>query len=59
MKTNLKKQPEGLRFWFMVADNGSKQTPTVAGFAIHDRKGDRIAYGTGPLIAGNVKVDPS
>ncbi len=59
MKTNLKKPPVGLRFWLMIADNGNKKTPTVAGFAIHDRNGDRVAYGTGPFVAGNVKVDPN
>ena len=58
MKTDLSKQPEGLRFWFMIADNGNGQSPKVAGFAIHDRKGNRIAYGTGALLAGNVMVDP-
>ncbi|MBI3218424.1 MAG: hypothetical protein HYZ44_02835 [Bacteroidetes bacterium] len=59
MKTDSKKQPVGLRYWFFIADNGNGETPRVAGFAIHDRNGDRIAYGTGPFISGNVRVDPN
>ena len=44
---------KGLRYWLLIADNrreGDHQgTPDVVGFAIHDRNGARIAYGTGPL----------
>ena len=45
----------------MVADNrqGTDQgTPDVVGFAIHDRTGARIAYGTGPMRSGNITVAP-
>ncbi len=59
IKTNLSNQPKGLRFWFMIADNGNGQTPKITGFAIHDRNGNRIAYGTGALVAGNVTVKPN
>ena len=54
--------PKGLRYWVMLADNkgpnDSNGTPDVAGFAIHDRTGARIAYGTGPLRSGNFTVAP-
>lgn len=56
---------KGLRYWVMIADNRGQQTatapsgtPDVVGFAIHDRNGNRIAYGTGPLKSGNIAVEP-
>ncbi len=55
---------KGLRYWVMIADNRGVQpaaapaTPDVVGFAIHDRNGNRIAYGTGPLRSGNITVEP-
>ena len=52
---------KGLRYWLMVADNqreAGQGTPDVVGFAIHDRTGTRIAYGTGPMRSGNVTVAP-
>ena len=53
---------KGLRYWVMLVDNkgpdGPAGTPDVAGFAIHDRNGGRIAYGTGPLKGGDFKVMP-
>ena len=53
---------KGLRYWLMLVDNkgpdGPAGTPDVAGFAIHDRNGVRIAYGTGPLKSGDFKVMP-
>lgn len=52
----------GLRYWLMIADNkkaaDSQGTPDVVGFAIHDRTGARIAYGTGPLKSGDFTVAP-
>ena len=53
---------KGLRYWLMIADNGRsgghEATPDVVGFAIHDRNGARVAYGTGPLKAGDFIVMP-
>jgi len=54
---------KGLRYWLMIADNSRKGaregTPDVVGFAIHDRNGARIAYGTGPVRpGGDFAVDP-
>lgn len=52
----------GLRYWLMIADNRRARdregTPDVVGFAIHDRNGARVAYGTGPLRAGDIEVAP-
>lgn len=54
--------PKGLRYWVMLADNKGTDTttgtPDVTGFAIHDRTGARIAYGTGPLKSGDFTVSP-
>ena len=36
--------------------NEPQVAPDVAGFAIHDRNGNRIAYGTGPLRSGDFSV---
>ena len=53
---------KGLRYWLMVADNkagtDAHGTPDVVGFAIHDRNGTRIAYGTGPVRSGGFTVAP-
>ena len=52
----------GLRFWLMVVDNNSvgnaagTPTPDIVSFAVHDLHGDLVAYGTGPVRAGNFKV---
>ena len=55
--------PKGLRFWLMLADNksenGTRGTPDVMAFAIHDAKGNRIAYGAGPVKEGGILIDPS
>ena len=56
-------QPDakGCRYWLMVANNktaSQQATPDVVGFVIHDRNGDRIAYGTGPVRAGDFEVQP-
>lgn len=53
---------KGLRFWLMVANNKMGNdlptaTPDVVGFAIHDNKGAQVAYGTGPMSRGNIKVN--
>src|SRR4051812_39588901 len=40
--------PRGLRYWLVIANNkgaDAQGTADVAGFAIHDRTGARIAYG--------------
>ncbi len=53
----------GCRFWMMVADNGRTQnlrgTPDIVGFLVFDATGQRVAYGTGPIIEGDIRVAPS
>jgi hypothetical protein len=52
----------GLRYWLLICDNtrpGRKdETPDIVSFAIHDRKGDRVAYGSGPVRRGDLLVTP-
>jgi hypothetical protein len=53
---------KGLRYWLMVANNkkinDQNTTPDIIGFAIHDRNGNRINYGTGPVVEGDIVVEP-
>ena len=57
-------QPDakGCRYWFTVTNNkqanAPQGTPDVVGFVIHDRNGNRIAYGNGPVRAGDFDVMP-
>jgi hypothetical protein len=54
--------PRGCRYWIMIANNKKVDdpagTPDIVGFAIHDRTGTRIAYGTGPLKSGDFDIAP-
>ncbi|MEP7375756.1 MAG: hypothetical protein ABI675_20335 [Chitinophagaceae bacterium] len=60
-RSSAEKSPKGLRYWVMIADNrrGQEGTPDIVGFVIHDRQGNRVAYGTGPVRSGDIKVEPS
>lgn len=54
----------GCRFWILIANNrgNTNQQQGVAdvvSFIVYDRNGKRIAYGTGPLTAGNIDVAPT
>lgn len=54
--------PKGCRYWIMFVDNkrqGEDQTADVISFLIYDRNGKRVAYGTGPVIEGDVFVTPT
>jgi hypothetical protein len=49
----------GCRFWLMIADNkksSATNTPDIVSFLVFDGNGKRIAYGTGPVISGDLKV---
>jgi len=49
----------GCRFWLLVADNKRDNvdgTPDVISFLVFDGTGKRVAYGTGPVIRGDVTV---
>ena len=58
-KCDISPSAKGCRFWLMIANNkmaNQQGTPDIVGFAIHDRNGDRIAYGTGPVKSGDFDV---
>lgn len=47
------------RYWMMLADNkraNAKGTADIIGFLIFDPKGKRVAYGTGPVLEGDVNI---
>jgi len=49
----------GCRFWLMVADNRGLEkdgTPDIVSFLVIDGTGRRVAYGTGPVMKGDLKV---
>lgn len=52
----------GCRFWLMLADNKQANrdgTPDIVGFLIFDGAGKRVAYGTGPVVDGDIEVAPT
>jgi hypothetical protein len=58
----------GCHYWIMFADNTKPSTITpvpvqhtadIVGFLIVDKTGKRIAYGTGPVTAGDIDVTPT
>jgi len=58
-KADVRTKSVGLHYWLMLVDNkqkDSKETQDIVGFAIHDNKGNRIAYGTGPVRKGDIVV---
>ncbi|MBC7875141.1 MAG: hypothetical protein H7Y01_14150 [Ferruginibacter sp.] len=59
----VKRPPVGCRYWIMIVNNkkegNEKDTPDIVSFAITDCNGNRVAYGTGPVVSGNMHVDPS
>lgn len=50
----------GCRFWLMVANNRpantDKGTPDIVSFLVLNGAGQRVAYGTGPVIQGDLDV---
>jgi hypothetical protein len=54
---------KGCKYWVMISDNKKVNdkggTPDIVGFVVHDRNGSLIAYGTGPVISGDIVVIPS
>jgi len=49
----------GLRYWLMLVDNNYKvvpESPDVISFLIYDNVGKRVAYGTGPVMSGDLKI---
>ncbi len=61
-------QVSGCRYWIMFADNVKPQTslpaplpqtPDIISFLVFDKTGKRVAYGTGPVVKGNIDVSPT
>jgi len=51
---------EGGRIWMMLVDNKKpkdKGTPDIISFLIFDKTGKRMAYGTGPVVEGDITVE--
>jgi hypothetical protein len=52
----------GCRFWLMLVDNkkpDQKGTADVVGFLVFNGLGQRVAYGTGPVVKGDIVVTPT
>lgn len=53
---------KGCKFWVIISGHRSAdengRTPDIIGFEVHDRNGNRIAYGTGPVSSGDIVVLP-
>jgi hypothetical protein len=52
----------GCRYWLLLADNKSakeQQTPDVISFLVYDCNGKRVAYGTGPVLKGDMTITPT
>lgn len=55
-------QVRGCRYWLMLADNQSSNqegTPDVIGFLVFNALGQRMAYGTGPVLEGDITIAPT
>ena len=53
----------GCRYWLMVVDNQNpaqaRGTADIVSFLVFDGTGNRVAYGTGPVVDGDVFVAPT
>jgi len=53
----------GCRFWLLIANNRpantDKGTPDIVSFLVLNGSGHRVAYGTGPVVRGNLEVAPT
>lgn len=50
---------QGCRYWLMIADNKNNVaagTSDVVSFLVFDGTGKRVAYGTGPVVSGDIDV---
>ena len=63
IKSRVQRKIKGCRFWIMIADNKRKDTrkgtPDIVSFLVFDANGKRIAYGTGPVVKGDLNVRPT
>lgn len=54
----------GCHYWLMAADNtnplgNNGKTPDIVSFLVFGKLGKRIAYGTGPVVEGDLVVAPT
>lgn len=49
----------GCRFWMMATDNSENLSGTadILGFLVFNGEGQRVAYGTGPIVDGDIHVE--
>jgi hypothetical protein len=47
----------GCQLWLMLVDNGTGETRDVVSFIVVDGMGKRLAYGTGLVTIGDVRID--
>ena len=56
-------QIPGCRYWIMFANNNASPfaqgTPDVISFLVFNKAGQRVAYGTGPVVSGHINVAPT
>ena len=48
------------RFWMMLTDNASEKggkTPDIVSFLVFNPTGGRIAYASGPVVEGNIRIE--
>jgi hypothetical protein len=60
----IQNQFQGCRYWIMFANNNNaaplqEGTPDVVSFLVLNKFGQRIAYGTGPVVRGHISVAPT
>jgi len=59
-KDSAQPDTKGCRYWLMIANNktapNQEKVADVVSFTIHDRNGNRVAYGTGPVREGDFEV---
>jgi hypothetical protein len=56
-----KKTVTGCQYWIQFTDNGElgHDTPDIVSFLILNGLGQRIAYATGPIVDGDILVQPT
>ncbi len=61
LKEEVKEPPVGCSLWLLAANNKKREakgTPDVISFVVFDRYDKRVAYGTGPVVKGDVEIAP-
>lgn len=62
-KDGINPDAKGCRYWLMIANNKTSpnhdKVADIVSFTIHDRNGNRIAYGTGSVRTGDFTVAPN